>query len=57
MEEKGDMAMEEWLTTATLLALKMEEVGREPRNVGGRQKLEKARKQILPTRPPLTLWF
>ena len=35
--------MEEWLRNATLLALKMEEVGREPSNVGSRQKLEKAR--------------
>ena len=41
--------MEERLTTATLLALKLEEVGREPRNVGGRQKLEEVRKQILPS--------
>lgn len=33
---------------ATFLALKMKEVGHELRNVGGLQKLEKIRKQILP---------
>lgn len=38
--------MEEWSRDATLLALKMEEAGQEPRNVGGHQKVEKARDQI-----------
>ena len=46
------MTMEEWSRDATLLALKMEEAGQEPRNVGGHQKVEKARKWILPTELP-----